>query len=287
MKNFALTFAFAAALAPSAASAAETAVVKDKSGDPLAASPGPGRGRDGPAGPGRAAPAGADAGLRPVGAACRDYIRRLRLPQGFTCPCCGEAGEPWVMTGGWLRCRACRTQTSLTAGTIFEGTRKPLRMWFPAMWLVTSRSHMSRQTPACLRPRRCRARGDGSHRRLEGSCRTGGGRLPASGTGPQRRLRPGARSHATRPPRRLAPQAMADPHSPGWRPASTSRLPPRRFNFRFNRRRSKARGLLFHRLAQQAPAVGPAPYNAIAKPADPSDPFSAKRSGLALKRSRT
>ena len=25
------------------------------------------------------------------------------------------AGEPWVMAGGWLRCRACRKQTSLTA----------------------------------------------------------------------------------------------------------------------------------------------------------------------------
>ena len=58
-------------------------------------------------------------------AACREYIRRLRWPQEFTCPHCGEAGEPWVMAGGWLRCRACRKQTSLTAGTIFEGTRKP------------------------------------------------------------------------------------------------------------------------------------------------------------------
>jgi len=38
------------------------------------------------------------------------------------------------------------------------------------------------------------------------------------------------------------------------------------FTFRFNRRRSKARGLLFHRLAQQAVAVGPAPYHAIVKP---------------------
>ena len=74
-------------------------------------------------------------------AACREYIRRLRWPQGFTCPHCGEAGEPWVMAGGWLRCRACRKQTSLTAGTIFEGTRKPLRMWFLAMWFVTSQKN--------------------------------------------------------------------------------------------------------------------------------------------------
>ena len=31
------------------------------------------------------------------------------------------------------------------------------------------------------------------------------------------------------------------------------------FTFRFNRRRSRARGLLFHRLVEQAVAVGPAP----------------------------
>ena len=35
------------------------------------------------------------------------------------------------------------------------------------------------------------------------------------------------------------------------------------FTFRFNRRRSQARGLLFHRLAQQAVAVTPAPYHRI------------------------
>lgn len=73
--------------------------------------------------------------------ACRDYIRRLRWPRGFVCPHCGAAGEPWAMAGGWLRCRACRKETSLTAGTIFEGTRKPLRMWFLAMWFVTSQKN--------------------------------------------------------------------------------------------------------------------------------------------------
>ena len=37
------------------------------------------------------------------------------------------------------------------------------------------------------------------------------------------------------------------------------------FAFRFNRRRSKARGLLFHRLAQQAVALGPATFDTITK----------------------
>ena len=42
------------------------------------------------------------------------------------------------------------------------------------------------------------------------------------------------------------------------------------FTFRFNRRRSRARGLLFHRLAKQAVAVDPAPYSTIiGKPGNP------------------
>ena len=73
--------------------------------------------------------------------ACRAYIRQLRWPTGFCCPHCGGVGEPWAMAGGWLRCRACRRETSMTAATMFEGTRKPLRTWFLAMWFVTSQKN--------------------------------------------------------------------------------------------------------------------------------------------------
>jgi transposase-like protein len=38
------------------------------------------------------------------------------------------------------------------------------------------------------------------------------------------------------------------------------------FTFRFNRRRSRSRGKLFYRLAQQAVAVGPVPYDKIVHP---------------------
>ena len=74
-------------------------------------------------------------------AACREYIRRLRWPDGFVCPHCTALGEPWVMSDGLLRCRSCNGRTSLTAGTIFQGTRKPLRTWFFAMWFVTSQKN--------------------------------------------------------------------------------------------------------------------------------------------------
>ena len=74
-------------------------------------------------------------------AACREYIQRLRWPDGFMCPECGVAGDPWMMSRGRLRCRACEWETSLTAGTVFQDTRKSLRTWFLAMWFVTSQKN--------------------------------------------------------------------------------------------------------------------------------------------------
>lgn len=74
-------------------------------------------------------------------AACLDYIARLRWPSGFCCPSCGRGGEPWSSGRGLFLCRACRHQTSATAGTLFHRTHKPLRTWFLAMWFVTSQKH--------------------------------------------------------------------------------------------------------------------------------------------------
>ena len=74
-------------------------------------------------------------------AACRTYLRRLRWADGFVCPACGVADQPAEMSRGLLRCRACGRQVSLTAGTIFQDTRKPLRTWFLAMWFITSQKN--------------------------------------------------------------------------------------------------------------------------------------------------
>lgn len=69
--------------------------------------------------------------------ACRDYLIQLRWPHGFVCSHCG-ARTAWAATRGRL---VCRHQTSVTAGTIFQDTRKPLRLWFRAMWYVTSQKN--------------------------------------------------------------------------------------------------------------------------------------------------
>jgi len=72
--------------------------------------------------------------------ACRDYLIRLRWPVGFVCPRCQASGN-WTATRGRLICRACRHQASVTAGTILQDTRKPLRMWFRAAWHITSQKN--------------------------------------------------------------------------------------------------------------------------------------------------
>lgn len=72
--------------------------------------------------------------------ACREYLFRLRWPDGFRCPRCGSE-KGWLTQRGLVLCHRCGYQASLTAGTLFEGTRKPLRLWFKAMWLVTSQKN--------------------------------------------------------------------------------------------------------------------------------------------------
>ena len=74
--------------------------------------------------------------------ACLDYIAKLRWPKGFICPSCGiNTDKPSLMERGLFLCRECKRQTSITAGTLFHGSHKPLRTWFLAMWFVTSQKH--------------------------------------------------------------------------------------------------------------------------------------------------
>lgn len=72
--------------------------------------------------------------------ACRDYLFRLRWPDGFHCPRC-QHQDAWQTERGLYHCKHCDFQTSITAGTIFQDTRKPLLLWFRAMWYVTNQKH--------------------------------------------------------------------------------------------------------------------------------------------------
>ena len=282
---------------------------------------------------------------------CREYIRRLRWPDGFVCACCGNVGEPWVTSRGVFRCRACDTETSLTAGTVFQDTRKPLRTWFLAMWFITSQKNcvsalglqrvlglgsyetawtwMHKLRRAMVRPDRDRLTGDvevdetyvgGPEEGKRGreidkksivmvAAEKNGraiGRIRLKRVKDvsaesllgfiRETVQPGATIHTDGWPSYAGLPAAGYKHcvtviSGGQEQAH--KVMPRvhnvasllkrwllgtlqggvqqqhldyyldEFTFRFNRRRSNARGLLFHRLAQQAVAVGPAPYGSI------------------------
>lgn len=72
--------------------------------------------------------------------ACHEYLVQLRWPDGFRCPRCGHR-RSWTTKRGRYRCRQCDYQASATAGTIFQDTRKPLRLWFRAIWSITSQKN--------------------------------------------------------------------------------------------------------------------------------------------------
>lgn len=292
-------------------------------------------------------------------AGCREYIRRLRWPDGFACRHCGVIGEPWKMSDGLLRCRSCHGRTSLTAGTVFQDTRKPLRMWFLAMWFVTSQKNgvsalglqrvlglgsyetawtwLHKLRRAMVRPGRDCLSGaievdetcvggpeEGKRGRQTETKAIVAVAAEKSGRGIGRiRLRRvkdvSADSLLPFVQGAVVPGSVV--HTDGWSGYSglaaagyqqhqvtvinggcdpAHEVTPRvhmvasllkrwligthqggiqrqqidyyldEFTFRFNRRRSHARGLLFHRLVQQAVAVAPAPYHTIigAAPAD-------------------
>ena len=71
---------------------------------------------------------------------CREYLCRLRWPEGFRCPRC-QGTKAWPHRTTLLRCAQCDYQVSVTAGTIFQDTHQPLTMWFRAIWYVTSQKN--------------------------------------------------------------------------------------------------------------------------------------------------
>lgn len=72
--------------------------------------------------------------------ACRQYLVQLRWGDGFCCPRCGNQ-KAWTTKDDLFRCCECNYKASITAGTIFQDTRKPLRQWFHAIWYVVGQKN--------------------------------------------------------------------------------------------------------------------------------------------------
>ncbi|WP_027192991.1 transposase, partial [Megalodesulfovibrio gigas] len=67
--------------------------------------------------------------LFPTEERCWVHLVQWRWPKGFACPICGGNKYSLIFVGKrrLFQCSQCRTQTSVTAGTIFASTKLPLK----------------------------------------------------------------------------------------------------------------------------------------------------------------
>jgi transposase-like protein len=72
--------------------------------------------------------------------ACLNYLSIVRWPEGYACLKCSSKSH-WKKARGLYSCRDCGYEASVTAGTLFQDTHKPLRLWFQAMWYVVNQKN--------------------------------------------------------------------------------------------------------------------------------------------------
>lgn len=81
----------------------------------------------------------------------REYLEKVRWPDGPVCPHCGESERIYEATGkkaraGRYRCgnKECRKDFTVTVGTLFERSHIPLHKWLQAAyWLCSSKKGIS------------------------------------------------------------------------------------------------------------------------------------------------
>jgi len=69
--------------------------------------------------------------------ACRRFLVELRWQGRPQCARCGTE-KMWELGSGRFECSKCGYQMSVTAGTPLHKTKKPLKLWFRAMWEIAT-----------------------------------------------------------------------------------------------------------------------------------------------------
>jgi transposase-like protein len=67
---------------------------------------------------------------------CRDYLERLRWPEGVCCPRCESNKTARLEKRQKFYCRSCRYHFSLTSGTLFHNSHLPTWKWFLTITLM-------------------------------------------------------------------------------------------------------------------------------------------------------
>jgi len=143
---------------------------------------------------------------------------------------------------GHLACPFCRHQTSVTLGTIFDKTRTPLTTWFEAAWHVsTAKNGMSAKTlERTLGYNGLSARGFKHEITVQ-----------SSSDDPAHVSMLGVHRVSS-----LLKRWILGTHQGSVAPEHLQSY-LEEFTFRFNRRKSRSRGLVFRRLLERAVSTGP------------------------------
>ena len=78
--------------------------------------------------------------LFPNEEACLEYLSIIRWANGCQCHRCASQDILKIGRGLYL-CQGCKYDFSVIAGTLFQDTHKPLRVWFQAIWYVVSQKN--------------------------------------------------------------------------------------------------------------------------------------------------
>ena len=68
---------------------------------------------------------------------CRQHLFNSRWANGFKCPKCGYNEYFDIKSRNLYQCKSCNHQVSVTAGTIMDKTKTPLRKWFLAFYYMS------------------------------------------------------------------------------------------------------------------------------------------------------
>jgi len=71
---------------------------------------------------------------------CTSYLNQLKYPDGYKCPKCGN-DQSWLNSRNVNVCKLCRSETTITSGTIFHKSRLPLTTIFRAMWWIVAQKN--------------------------------------------------------------------------------------------------------------------------------------------------
>jgi transposase-like protein len=71
---------------------------------------------------------------------CLDYLCMIRWPYGYQCIRCAKKNA-LKLGRGLYRCKSCKYEGSVTVGTLFQDTHKPLRLWFQAIWYAVNQKN--------------------------------------------------------------------------------------------------------------------------------------------------